>query len=86
MATLYKTTGEKVEISPKNGKRFTLRELQELVGGFVEYIHLKGQVLIVNEDGRLMDLPVNHGATQLARQFGYDFIVGDAIYCKKGQA
>ena len=86
MATLYKTSGEKVEISPKNGKRFSLVELQKLVGGYIEYIHLKGHILVVNEDGRLMNLPVNPGATQLARQFGYDFIVGDAVYCKTREA
>lgn len=84
MATLYKTSGEKVTISPRR-KRFSLTELQELVDGYIEYIYLEDHVLVVNEEGRLYGLPVNPGATQLVRQFGYDFIVGDAVYCRKAE-
>ncbi len=83
MATLYKTTGEKVYITPKNKKKFTLRELQNYVGGFVEQIPIgMGHVLYVNEDGRLLELQHNRKASELASQFGYPPIVGNAVYCK----
>lgn len=87
MATLYKTTGEKVYIAPKNKKKFTLRELQDLVGGFVAQFKAgEGHVLVVNEDGRLLDLQHNRRASELAKQFGYVPIVGDAVYCTEGEA
>lgn len=87
MATLYKTTGEKIYIAPKNKKKFTLRELQDYVGGFVAQFRVgKGHVLVVNEDGRLLDLQHNRKASELVHQFGYADIVGDAVYCTEGEA
>ena len=83
MATLYKTNGAKIHVSPKNKKKFTLRELQDLVGGFVAQFKAgEGHVLVVNEDGRLLDLQYNRRASELASQFGYPPIVGNAVYCK----
>lgn len=39
-ATLLKVTGETVEISPVNGNRFTLKEAQSLVNGYVQVIDI----------------------------------------------
>ena len=87
MATLYKTNGDKVYITPKNKKKFTLRELQNYVGGFVAQFKAgEGHVLVVNEDGRLLDLQHNRRASELAKQFGYVPIVGDAVYCTEEEA
>ena len=70
-----------------------LKEAQEFVGGMVEGITFpNGDYLIINEEGKLMQLPLNPEATTLWRAtfkkdkyaFGYDdFVVGPAILIKK---
>ena len=71
----------------------TLKEAQDFVGGMVECITFpNGDLLIVNEEGKLMNLPLNPEATLLWRMTftkdkymtGYDdFVVGPAILIKK---
>ena len=70
-----------------------LKGAQEFVGGYVECITFpNGDLLIINEEGKLRNLPLNPEATLLWRTtftkdkyaFGYDdFVVGPAIYIKK---
>ena len=85
MATLYRANGTPTPIKPKKGKRFTVGELQKLVGGYVELIPIPGHYLAVNEDGKLLDLNYNSNATRLVHQFGYGYVVGDAVYCDAEQ-
>ena len=69
-----------------------LEAAQKFVGGMVEGITFpNGDYLIINEEGKLMDLPLNVEATKLWRStftkdkyaFGYDdFVVGPAILIK----
>ena len=71
----------------------TLKEAQEFVGGYVEGISFpNGDYLIINEEGKLMGLPLNPEATALWRATfdndNYvtgrkDFVVGPAILIKK---
>ena len=71
----------------------TLKEAQEFVGGYVEGISFpNGDYLIINEEGKLIGLPLNPEATALWRATfdndNYitgrkDFIVGPAILIKK---
>ena len=71
----------------------TLKSAQDFVGGMVECITWpNGDLLIINEEGKLMQLPLNPEATLLWRMTftkdkymtGYDdFVVGPAIYIKK---
>tara|TARA_B100000941_G_C28344696_1_gene468570 strand:- start:38 stop:349 length:312 start_codon:yes stop_codon:yes gene_type:complete len=71
----------------------TLKAAQDFVGGYVEGITFpNGDYLIINEEGKLMNLPLNPEATTLWRAtftkdkyaFGYDdFVVGPAILIKK---
>jgi hypothetical protein len=81
MAQLIKTTGEIATISPKNGKYFTLDELQKLVGGLVEVVYLEDddKTMVVNEEGKLLGLPVNEKATIVANRLPWDVIAGDAV-------
>ena len=86
MAKWIKTNGEVIDVTPKNeGKTFTLEELKEYVGGWIECVYLnKHQVLVVNEEGKLLNLPYNAIATEayrLAFQPNNDCIVGDALLC-----
>lgn len=87
MAKLYKTNGEVVEITPANGKKFTLKEAQEYVNGYVERIELKHrEQLICNEEAICLDMPYNKKATEvLAESYGPDCqeLYGDIIHCLK---
>ena len=70
-----------------------LKSAQEFVGGMVEGITFpNGDYLIINEEGKIIGLPINKEATKLWREtftkdkyaFGYDdFVVGPAILIKK---
>ena len=70
-----------------------LKAAQEFVGGYVEGITFpNGDYLIINEEGKIHNLPLNPEATTLWRStftkdkylFGYDdFVVGPAILIKK---
>lgn len=78
MAQIIKTTGEIIETEPKNGIDFQLDELQAVVGGFIEIVHLSnGKIMVVNEEGKLDGLPVNNKASELYP----DIIVGDVLVC-----
>lgn len=66
MATYYKTDGTKEQIEPADGKAFTLEEMQKLVDGHIEMIQLpSGKTMVLNEEGRINDLPVNESATRV---------------------
>ena len=43
--------------------------------------------MVVNEEGKIMGLPVNDNATEIyQRKIGrYDYIVGDCLICKTCQ-
>ena len=71
----------------------TLKEAQAYVGGYVEGISMpNGDYLIVNEEGKLRNLPFNEEASKLWKDTfdndNYitgrdDFVVGNAILIKK---
>ena len=71
----------------------SLKEAQEFVGGYVEGITFpNGDYLIINEEGKLKNLPLNPEAPALWRATfdndNYitgrnDFVVGPAILIKK---
>lgn len=88
MATIYKTHGEVIEVTPKNGKDFSLSEMQAIVGGYIEVLDLRnGKFLVINEEGKLIGLGINWEATKIyhAAYPCYDVIVGDALVCDKSQ-
>lgn len=78
MATLLKSDGSKelnVNIS-------TLKKMQNMVGGYVEFVYLRdNELLIVNEEGRLTGLPHNDSASIL---YGAP-LVGDVIHCSTNE-
>ena len=88
MAKIYKANGEVLDIEPKNGKDFKLAELQEIVGGYIEIAQMKNNdIMVINEEGKLNDLPYNEKATEIYQHQVYfgDFIVGDVLVCKSKQ-
>ncbi len=63
----------------------SLSEAQKFVGGWVECVQVNDGVLIIDEEGKLKDKPVNQVASKMyADKYGdADIIVGDAIYIPK---
>lgn len=60
----------------------TLEELQAKVDGHIEVIVLTERWrLIINEEGKLRELPKNQKATRLFQSFCYtnDFVAGNAV-------
>jgi hypothetical protein len=84
MATLITVDGTKTTRLPKHGSAFTLKELQEAVGGYIEFLHLiDGTVVVLDEDGKAKGRELNMSATDLcAPTLGpWDAIVGDVLVC-----
>lgn len=83
-AKIYKADGTITEVSPANGTDFQLEELQKIVGGYIEIVGLlDNEIMVINEEGKLADLPVNEKATEFyieANGFD-DYIVGDVLVC-----
>lgn len=85
MAKIIYTSGAMVEVTPANGKSFDLKYLKDVVGGYIEAVYLtNGQVMFVNEEGKLKGLPINEAATIIIRSMGRfypsnEYIAGDAI-------
>jgi hypothetical protein len=87
MAYIYKSNGEVIETFPKNGKDFSLKELKEIVGGYIEVVNLGDDYMVVNEEGKLIGLPFNLNATRVYQIFTKigEHIVGDVLICEKNQ-
>ena len=77
MAQLIRPNGSETLREPAQGESFTLEELQALVGGYIEIVRRlpDGQLMVVDEEGRMKGKPPNGVASRLAGQF----IVGDTL-------
>tara|TARA_R110000824_G_scaffold64288_3_gene168095 strand:+ start:369 stop:707 length:339 start_codon:yes stop_codon:yes gene_type:complete len=72
----------------REGKYYTLKQMQEIVGGYIEMITLAdGRHMILDEEGKLKSKPVNLIATTLAESVlgGSDYICGDVLVCEDGR-
>ena len=81
-AVIIKECGTTKDLVPNDTKAFTLKEMQEIVGGYIEMIHLKnGDIMVINEEGKLNALRINDDATQIFQEnFGdTDVIVGNVL-------
>lgn len=75
---IIKADGTIVECNPANGKSFTLKEMQNAVGGYVQRVGThQNKSIWVNEEGLLRNLPLNEKASELC----YRPIVGDVLVC-----
>lgn len=63
--------------TPLHGAKIGLNEAQAYVGGYIEEVRGigNGGIMIVNEEGRLENLPLNAVASEIARKQ----IVGDVL-------
>ena len=73
------------EIKSKNDDP-SLSDAQKFVGGWVEVVQVNDGILIIDEEGKLKDKPVNEVASKMyADKYGdADIIVGDAIFIPNG--
>jgi hypothetical protein len=66
MAKLITEDGMTREVIPSNGESFTLEEMQRFVGGLIEPVYLDDErIILVNEEGLLLNMPVNMRASML---------------------
>ena len=62
------------------GLHVTLEEMKKCVGGYVEFVYLEDDlVLVVNEEGLINNLPHNEIATKILSLEGKANIVGDVL-------
>lgn len=88
MGKIYKTDGTIIAVEPKNGTDYSLEELQEIVGGYIEVLPLNDdEIMVLNEEGKILGLDLNDNATALISEAGMwdDFIVGDVLVCKNDE-
>jgi len=91
MALWIKTDSQTETVTPQNGTRFTLEELQNFVGGYIEPLTLKdGSIMWLNEEGKLNQLPYNPMANRIAHeQTGIawdDGIVGNVLIATRAES
>jgi hypothetical protein len=90
MATLIRSATRPEFVRPANRESFTLAELQHLVGGSITVLESKllladtrePLLMVVNEDGELLQLPINKFASQLVDA---GVIVGDVVLCNRAE-
>jgi Domain of unknown function (DUF3846) len=89
MAFLINCDGSAREVLPDNGSDFSLKELQTLVGGYIQIIHLPdGRILGMDEEGKRKQKPYNQVGTLLGQLAGiatHDFLVGDVLLMNKDE-
>jgi hypothetical protein len=88
-AILISVNGRESPVTPAHGPRFTLEELQALVGGTIEFIDLPDhKVMVLNEEGKMRGLPSNPAATLRMAGAGTmpsDYAVGDVVIVDAAQ-
>jgi len=63
-----------------SNEKINLKELQDCVGGYIEFVYLpENKVLVVNEEGKLNQLPLNGIATMKYWSEIQDILVGDVL-------
>lgn len=87
-ARVYNTNGDIVRVEPANGINFSFEELKEIGDGYFEIIQLSDrEIMAINEDGKMLNLPINEHATEIYQELIYcnDYIAGIILICDKDQ-
>jgi hypothetical protein len=76
-AELWYEDGTVEQITPVNGRTFSLEEMQEAVEGRIEEMRISDtEFLVMNEEGRLIGMSANVRASITARRL----VVGPVVY------
>lgn len=80
MALHIKANGLMFEVEPSKGEKFTLKELQALVGGLIQPIDMtENKSMVVNEEFLLNGSPVNPVASMfIGQQIHGDVVIVNA--------
>jgi len=82
MAQWIKANNETSTVTPTSGSTFKLEEMQEFVGGYIQLVHASnGDVIVLDEEGKIKEKPINRIATELYEHGHLDPIVGDVLVC-----
>ena len=89
-AVVVKTDGTAQLVPCDANKTLSLDKLHDLVGGYIEIVRasrIAPLVMIINEEGRLLNLPLNKNATAWQSAIhGCQQIVGDVVVmCQIGE-
>lgn len=89
MATKFSADGSSEEINVPDGRE-GLKLCQSLIGGYVEVLYFTdGTAMLINEEGKINDLPLNRFATVIASVkgglFEGDYISGNAIFLSRDE-
>jgi hypothetical protein len=78
---ILRVDGTREVVRPANGEYFTLKEMQTIVDGLIEILptRLPDFSLVINEEGKLEDLPYNPAGTSMYKYGNKDTIVGDVL-------
>ena len=70
----------------ENFEDTSLESMQQAVGGYIEIIRFgsQEQMMVLDEEGKLKNKPINEVATLLANIPG-DYIVGDVLIAEDGE-
>lgn len=67
-------------IAPMNGTDYSLKEMQNYVGGPIETLRVGKKLMVVNEEGKLRNMIPNKVATDMIIMDGYsDYVCGPAM-------
>ena len=86
MDRIIKADGTIIATAPQNGTDYQLGELKDIVQGYIEIISDRNgkEIMVLNEEGKLMGLPINATATQWLKErtnIVDDYVVGDVLVC-----
>lgn len=90
-AYIVHDNGRMEKVEPRNKNDFQADELNDIVGGHFEivpiYIENVRHWMVLNEEGKIHELPINKVATKLfvLATGRYDSIHGDVLICKEHQ-
>lgn len=81
---IYRVSGKTEYVNPKDNKHFSLKELQGIVGGYIEIVSLpNSMIMVINENG-LSPKKVNEKASFIANAMtrgSINAIYGDVLVC-----
>lgn len=80
MSDILIKDGTKRSIAPMNGTDYSLREMQNYVGGPIKTLRVGKKIMVVNEEGKIRNMIPNKLATDMIIMDGdSDYICGPAM-------
>jgi hypothetical protein len=82
MATIIYPDGREQSFSPQDGETFHVEELKDVIGGYLEVVSLfDGRLMLLDEDGKRKQAPLNEVATDMASEVlqPFDYVVGTVV-------